>query len=215
LNHFIYTDSGKKYTLLEPFIGKEGITYLFKLKIIGIEEEDLLSPMTFVKKGKDYQAISLEIAEEILTLDAEEQSLKVDASPLEEERVLFLWEEWKKQVLEKYQRRNERIYDREVDRINRYYQDYSLRVDDRIKKLEEEKEELNQRRDNSADLAERRELHKKIQDTELRLDRLRLEQIKLKQEANQLKQKDYEEIEKKFDLKTEEELIAVTLFKIV
>ena len=68
--------------------------------------------------------------------------------------------------MSKYQHRNERLYDREVDRINRYYQDYSLRVDDRIKKSEEEKEELNRRRDNSADLTERRELHKKIQEVE-------------------------------------------------
>jgi len=214
-NLFLYTNSGKKYTLLEPFIGKEGIVYLFKLKIMGIEEEDMLAPMIFIKTGNVYKALGLEIAEEMLTLEAEEQPEKMDTSPLEKEKVLLLWEEWKKQVFEKYQRRNERIYDREVDRINRYYQDYSLRVDDRIRKLEDEKEEFNRRRDNSADLAERRELHRKIQDSELRLDRLRLEQIKLKQEANQLKQKDYEQLDKKFELKTEEELIAVTLFKLV
>ena len=150
-----------------------------------------------------------------LSLEAQEQTQTVDTSPLGKEKLLSLWENWKKQVLEKYQRRNEHLYDREVDRINRYYQDYSLRVDDRIKKSEVEKEDLNRRRDNSADLTERRGLHKKIQEIELRLDRLRLEQIKLKQEANQLKRKDYEELEKKFELKTEEELIAVTLFKVV
>lgn len=215
LNYFLYTGMDKKYTLLEPFISKEGIVYLFKLKIIGIEEEDILAPMTFTKKGKNYEFLSLELAEEILTLEAEEKPQKFDTSPLEEEKVLSLWEEWKKQVLEKYQRRNERLYDREVDRINRYYQDYSLKVDDTIKKLEEEKEDLNRRRDNSADLTERRELHKKMQEIELRLDRLRLEQIKLKREANELKQKDYEELERKFELKTEEELIAVTLFKVI
>ena len=215
LNYFLYTGADKKYTLLEPFIGKEGIVYLFKLKIIGIEEEGILAPMTFVKKSRDYEALNLELAEEILTLEAEEKPQKFDTSPLEEEKVLSLWEEWKKQVLEKYQRRNERLYDREVDRINRYYQDYSLKVDDIIKKLEEEKEDLNRRRDNSADLTERRELHKNMQEIELRLDRLRLEQIKLKREANELKQKDYEELERKFELKTEEELIAVTLFKVI
>ena len=171
--------------------------------------------MTFTKKGRNYEFLSLELAEEILTLDAEEKPQKFDTSPLEEEKVLSLWEEWKKQVLEKYQHRNERLYDREVDRVNRYYQDYSLRVDDRIRKLEEEKEDLNRKRDNSADLTERRELHKKIQDIELRLDRFRLEQIKLKQEANELKQKDYEELDRKFKLKSEEELIAVTLFKVI
>lgn len=215
LNYFHYTSADKKYTLLEPLVNKKGVLYLFKLKIVGIEEEDILAPMTFVKKDKNYEPIALEIAEELLTLEADEQPKTFDESPLEEKTVLTLWEDWRKQVLNKYQRRNERLYDREVDRINRYYQDYSLRVDDRIKKSEEEKEELNRRRDNSADLAERRELHKKIQEVELRLDRLRLEQIKLKQEANELKQKDYKELDKKFELKSEEELIAVTLFKVI
>jgi len=215
LNHFLYTSSSKKYSLINPLVGKEGVIYLFKLKIKGIEEEEILAPMTFIKKNNTYEPISLEIAEEILSLEAQEQTQTVDLSPLGKEKLLSLWENWKKQVLEKYQRRNERLYDHEVDRINRYYQDYSLRVDDRIEKAEEEKENLNRRRDNSADLAERRELHKEIQEIELRLDRLRLEQIKLKQEANQLKRKDYEELEKKFELKTEEELIAVTLFMVV
>jgi len=215
LNYFLYTGTDRKYTLLEPFIGKEGVIYLFKLKVIGVEEEDILAPMAFVKEKGDYKSVGLEIAEGMLSLEAQEQSQKLDTSPLEEERVLLTWGEWKKQVLEKYQHRNERLYDREVDRINRYYQDYSLRVDDRIKKSEEEKEDLNRRRDNSVDLTERRELHIKVQGIELRLDRLHLEQIKLKQEANQLKQKDYEGLEKKFELKTEEELIAVTLFKVI
>jgi len=214
-NHFIYTGADKKYTLIQPLVGKEGIIYLFKLKVKGIEEEDILAPMAFIKKDIQYNALPLEISEELLTLEAEEQPQHIDSSPIEEETVLSLWEDWKKQVLQKYQRRNERLYDREVDRINRYYQDYSLRVDDRIKMLEEEKQDLNRRRDNSADLSERRDLQKKIQEVELRLDRLRLEQIKLKQEANELKQKDYEELEKRFELKTEEELIAVTLFKVI
>ncbi len=215
LNHFLYTSSGKKYSLIDSLVDKEGVIYLFKLTIKGMEEEEILTPMTFIREDDTYKPLSLEIAEEMLSLEAQGQPQRIDTSPLEEEKVLSLWEDWKKQVLEKYQHRNERLYDREVDRINRYYQDYSLRVDDRIKKAEEEKENLNRRRDNSADLAERRELHKKIQDIELRLDRLRLEQIKLKQEANQLKRKDYQELEKKFELKTEEELIAVTLFRLV
>ena len=143
LNHFHYTGADKKYTLVEPLINKEGVIYLFKLKIVGIEEEDILAPMTFIKKDKDFEPVALEIAEELLTLETEEQSNRFDESPLEEQTVLVLWEDWKKQVLNKYQRRNERLYDREVDRINRYYHDYSLRVDDRIKKSEEEKEELN------------------------------------------------------------------------
>ena len=86
----------------------------------------------------------------------------------------------KAQALEIYQKRNEDFYDRRLTRINRYYRDYALKVDDKINKLERELAELNRKRDNSADLAERRDLHKKIQKTELDIEKLRIEQIKLK-----------------------------------
>lgn len=215
MNHFLYTSSGKKYSLLDPLIGKEGLIYLFKLKILGIEEEDLLAPFVFIKEKDKFTPYSLEIGEQILSLEAVQQPEFLYSSPIDKETLFKVWNEWKTQILQKYQRRNERLYDREIDRINRYYKDYSLQVDDKIKKLEEEQRNLERRRANSIDLEERRTLHKRIQEIELTLDKLRLEQIKLKEEAIRLKQKEYQELEKKFILKTEEKLIAITYFKIV
>ena len=215
VNHFIYTNSGKRYSQIESFLNKNGLIYLFKLKISGIEEEELLAPLAFIKEKSDYKPLPLEISEFILTLNAEQQPEILDSSPIGESELVKVWQDWKSQVMNKYQRRNERLYDREIDRINRYYKDYSLRVDDRIKKTQIEIDELSRKRENSADLQERRELHKEIQELTLNLDRLIVEQIKLKQEANELKQKEYEELEKKFEIKTEESLIAITQFKVV
>ena len=90
-----------------------------------------------------------------------------------------------------------------------------MKVDDKINKLERELAELNRKRDNSADLAERRDLHKKIQKAELDIEKLRIEQIKLKEEAFTKKQKDLEELDVKFEMTTEERLIAVTHFRII
>ncbi len=214
VNYFFYSNSDKRYTPLKPLIGKEGLIYLFKLKIIGVETDELLTPLAFILEEKEFQPLPLETAENILSLRAEQQRETLPSSPIDKEKLLNIWGNWKKSVLDRYQHRNEKLYDREIDRINRYYSDYSLRVDDRIVKLEDEKIELNRRRDNSVDYEQRRQLHRRIQEIELTLDRLRVEQIKLKQESNQLKRKEYEELEKKFQLKTEEGLIAVTKFKI-
>ena len=214
VNYFFYSDSDKRYTPIEPLVGKEGLIYLFKLRIRGVEIDELLVPLAFIQKEKDFQSLPLETAENVLSLRAEQQRETLSSSPIDKEKLLNIWGNWKKSVLDKYQHRNERLYDREIDRINRYYQDYSLRVDDRIVKLEDEKIELNRRRDNSVDYEQRRQLHRRIQEIELTLDKLRIEQIKLKQESNQLKRKEYEELEKKFQLRTEEGLIAVTKFKI-
>ncbi len=74
---------------------------------------------------------------------------------------------------------------------------------------------LNRKRDNSADLTERRELHKRIQKTGFDMEKQRIEQIKLKEEALSKKQKDFEELDDKFEFSTEEKLIAITHFKII
>jgi hypothetical protein len=116
--------------------------------------------------------------------------------------------------LEKYQKRNERLFDRETDRINRYYDDYALRVEDRISKLEEEKLDVNRRRDNSSDLEERRKLQKRLQDITIALDRLNIEKLKLKQEAAIKREKELKELWDKLELTTMEELIAITHFKL-
>jgi K+/H+ antiporter YhaU regulatory subunit KhtT len=88
-------------------------------------------------------------------------------------------------------------------------------VEDKINKLEKELAELNRRRDNSADLMERREFQKRIQKIDLDMEKLRLEQIKLKEDAFVKKQKELAELELRFELSTEEKLIAITHFRIV
>ncbi len=124
------------------------------------------------------------------------------------------WERWKKPVIERYQKRNERLFDRETDRINRYYDDYALRVEDRMKKLENEQKDVNRRRDNSSDLEERRKFLKRIQDINIALDKLRIQQLKLKQEAAKMREKELDNLWKTLEPQITEEMIAMTHFTI-
>jgi len=111
---------------------------------------------------------------------------------IKKDELISIWDSLEKQVLEKYQKRNEHLFDRETDRINRYFDDYPLKVENRIRKLDEEKKEINRRRDNSSDLEERRILQKKLQDITVSMDRVSIGQLKLKQEAARLRQKELE-----------------------
>lgn len=215
---FNYSEDTKKISQIEAFLNKDGFIFLFKLRANGIETEELLAPLTFIKEKKSYKPIDLTIANQILTLDVLKDKLPKQAIselPFSKAELLSYWNNWRSQALQIYQKKNERLYDREIDRINRYYQDYALKVDDKINKLEKELAELNRKRDNSTDLAERRELHKKIRKAGLDIEKLRIEQIKLKEEAFAKKQTDLEELDIKFEMTTEEKLIAVTHFKIV
>lgn len=214
---FDYSGSHKKISQIESLSGKEGFVFLFKLKVNGIETEEMLAPLTFIKGKRTYKPIDLFLANQMLNLDISEPhpSEEISELPFSKDELLSYWNGWKSQAMEIYQKKNERLYDREIDRINRYYQDYALRVEDRLAKLEKELAELNRKRDNSADLAERRDLHKKIRKLELDIEKLRIEQIKLKEEAFIKKQKDLEELDVKFEMAAEEKLIAITHFSIV
>jgi len=204
----------KKISQLENAIGKEGFIYIWKLKISGIETEEIIVPLAFLKNSDDYQSLDFTVATELLTVEAKDNNKTFDTSPIKKDTLLSVWETWKKPVLDKYYKRNERLFDRETDRINRYYDNYTLRIEDRMRKLEEEKIEVNRKRDNSSDYDERRALQKRLQDIVIAIDKVQIEQLKLKQEATILRKKDWEALEKKLELKIDEEMIAVTHYEI-
>lgn len=204
----------KKISQLKNSVGKDGFMFLWKLRIIGVETEEIIIPFAFLNCEGKYQSLDFTVADELLTVEAKENNQTFERSPINENELLSVWESWKKPAVEKYQKRNERLFDRETDRINRYYNDYALRVEDKMDKFEKEKTEVNRRRDNSADLEERRKLQKRLQDITIALDRLQIEQLKLKQEAAKLREKELKELWQKLEPNNEEELIAVSHFQI-
>lgn len=155
------------------------------------------------------------MSEELLSVEAKDNKTSFDSSPIKKDDLLSVWNDWKKPVLEKYRKRNERLFDRETDRINRYFDDYALRVEDRMKKLEEEKADVNRKRDNSSDFEERRKYAKRLQDISIAMGRLQIEQLKLRQEAETRRQEELGGLEEKIELTINEELVAATHFKIV
>lgn len=211
---FFLSKHPKKISQLDDSIGNEGFMYLWKLAITGVETEEILVPFAFIKKAENYQSLDFTVSEELLSVEAVDNNINFDSSPIKKEEFISAWDNWKKPVLEKYQKRNERLFDRETDRINRYYDVFPLRVEDKLRKLEEEKSEVNRKRDNSADLEERRKLQKRLQDIAVLTDRLQIEQLKLKQEASELRKKELDELWKKLEPVINEELVAITHFKI-
>lgn len=209
---FNLTNHGNKITQLEEYLGKDGFIFLWKLKVTGVETEEIVVPLVFIKTDSEFKSLDFNVAEELLTIEAYENKKTYESSPIAKNELLSLWESWKEPVLVKYKKKNERLLDRETDRINQYYNDYALRIDNKIQKKEEEKIDLNRKRDNSADMEERRDLMKKIQDIEISLGRLRIEQIKLKQEAEIEREKELKDLFGKLELVTHEEMIAVTHF---
>jgi len=211
---FELSKHGKQIAQLKNSDNKDGFIFLWKLKVSGVENEELIVPFGFLKTNGGYQSLDYLAINDLLSVATQGSQKTIDSIPIKKEVLFAEWAEWKKPVVDKYQRRNERLFDRETDRINHYYNDYALRVEERMKKLEEEKSDANRKRDNSADLEERRKLQKRARDIDIALGKLRLEQLRLRQEAETSRQKELEGLDKKLDLRIEEEMIAVTYFEI-
>lgn len=212
---FHLTKHKNRISQLNDAKNKEGFIFLWKLKIVGVEIEEILVPLIFIEKTEgNFDVLDIAIANELLDVESEGFTATFTNSPISKDKLLKTWEEWKKPVIERYQKRNERLFDRETDRINRFYDDYALRVEDRMKILENEQKDVSRRRDNSSDLEERRKLLKRVQDINIALDKLRIQQLKLKQEAAGKREKEINNLWKTLEPKIQEEMIALTHFTI-
>jgi len=163
------------------------------------------------EKGK-FDILDIAIANELLNVESKNVATTFDNSPISKDLLLKTWEEWKKPVIEKYQKRNERLFDREIERISRYYDDYALRTQDKIKKYEEEKKEVVRKKDNSSDFPEREKYRKRMQDIDIQLGRLNMQVYKERSEGEKKREKEQKELRDKLNLKFQEEMIALTHF---
>ena len=211
-----YSASNEKMHAIEKYIGQEGMLYLFKLTVEAIETDELLAPMFFIKKGDNkWQTLTLEEGRFLVELPTENTKEVLSKSPISKEEVLNRWNEWKKEALNHFERRNQRLYVREQNRIERYWDSYVLQNQDKIEKVEVQIKDLQRKKSNTVNFDQIRELSRRIQQAEIRLQRSKLERTKLESEALKGKQKDFEELNKKLEFKSRQELIAIAKFRIV
>ncbi len=204
-----------KISRLSDAKGKNGFIFLWKLKIIGVETEEILVPLVFIEKIKGkFDILDIAVANELLGVESESISTVFDNSLISKELLLETWKKWKKPVIEKYQKRNERLFDREIERISRYYNDYALKTQDKINKYEEEKREIIRKKDNSSDFTDREKYRKRMQDIDIQLGRLNMKAYKERAEGEKKREKEQKELRNKLDLKFQEEMIAITHFTI-
>ena len=102
-----YSDSGKKMHQVEGLKEQSGFLYLFKLVVEGIETDEALTPLFFVKKDDNWQTLDLQQGQFLIELPIEDTGEMIEKSPLSKEELLEEWHKWKKQAVERFEKRNE------------------------------------------------------------------------------------------------------------
>lgn len=211
---FNLSSSKNNISQLKDSIGSDGYVFLWKLKIIGVETEEMMAPLVFIKNGDDYKMLDIAIANELLSAPSIALDKTFDKSPISQADLLSKWHEWKKSVLDKYNKRNDKLFDRESSRLKKFYDEYTLKIDIQLDKLEAERKEIDRKRDNSSDYEERRKYLKRTGDIDVLIDRLKIQKLKSSGEAAELRKKEMDELWQKLEPKTNEELVAVTHFQL-
>jgi len=132
---FKLSKHGSQISQLNDTKVKGGFIFLWKLNIAGVETEEILVPLIFLEKTKgEFGVLDVAIANELIGVESIDSGKTFDSSPIKKEFLFQTWEKWKKPVIEKYHKRNEKLFDREIERISRFYDDYALQTQDKIKK---------------------------------------------------------------------------------
>lgn len=210
-----YSKSGKKMHSVDEIIGQSGFLYLFKLVIEGIEIDEALAPLFFIQKDDNFNALDLQQGQFLIELPIEDTGQTVEKSPLTKDELFEEWHKWKKQAVERFEKRNERLYTREQSRIERFWDSQSLKNQDKIDKVEKEIKELKRKKASTIDFENIREFAQKIQKAEIRLQKLKLDRTKIETQSLNGKQRDFDELNRKLELQKREELMAVAKFHII
>jgi adenine-specific DNA-methyltransferase len=207
-----YSTAGHKITALEHLLGKSGYCMSYRLSFKGLEEEDHLSHLFFIREDERWEALSNDICEKMMTVTAFEcEDLKHEMPPadLADSTLRTFTDE----LLKEIGLRNEDYFEREMDKLETYSEEAVLKMQDELKKLEDAWKEAKKKRQKSLSFEERMAARKEVQRLEQEyskmVDKIAVEKKKLFEEKDQ----ELKSLEKKLKIKVERELIAQALWR--
>ena len=204
--------AGHKITALEHLLGKSGYCMSYKLSFKGLEEEDHLSHLFFIREGEGWEALSNDLCEKMMTVTAFEcKDIKHEMPPAElADSTLRTFTD---ELLKEIGLRNEDYFEREMDKLDIYSEEAVLKMQDELKKFEDAWKEAKKKRQKSLSFEERMAARKEVQRLEQEyskmVDKIAVEKKKLFEEKDQ----ELKSLEKKLKIKVERELIAQALWR--
>lgn len=202
-----YTASKHKITALETYLGKSGFCVSYKFSFKGLEEEDHLRHLFFVKDGNTWEPLNNDLCEKMMTitiLDCDDMKDERPPDELVNEPLKAVEDE----IMKEIGVRNEEYYEREMDKLELYSEEAVLKMQDDLKKIEDAWKEAKSKRQRSLSFEERMSARKEVQRLEHEYskmaDKIAMEKKRLFEE----KDRELKNLEKKLKIRVEKELIA-------
>lgn len=213
----LYSEGRHKITLLESYLGCEGLWFTYKFRFEGLETEERLAHVVLVKENGQFQLLSRDLAEKFATITALEKgasqalSLSPEMGDLRDRELRAIEEKWSAEI----GLRNEEYYDRELDKLETYSEEALLQLQDELRRVEDSWKEAKRKRQRAGAFSERsaarQEVHRLEQEFSRVADRIAEEKKRLFQEKDQA----MEELEKRLRLKGKKELVATAAWRMM
>lgn len=204
-----YTKGDHKITPMEPYIGKSGFWMAFKLAFEGLDTEEHLINLVFVRNGDTWGNLDYELSQKFTSLTAE--GIEPDSSnalPPDDSIIEAALSPIRDNLLDKASLRNEEYYDTELDKLEQYADEVLLRLYDELKEKEIEIAEAKRRKQKSSRFEERQKVRTDAHRLELAYSNLTDKIAQEKKRLFEEKDKEMRKLEKKLEIKVQKACVA-------
>ncbi|HEV2289914.1 MAG TPA: SNF2-related protein [Candidatus Acidoferrales bacterium] len=192
---FEYSHSGKKISILEPLVGKQGFMRITCQTVTALETEDFVLLSAVCDDGTPMDA---EQCRRFFSLGASEK--REDCSPLSEQLQALLDEGLQRQqneVLAKLTERNAAFFESELDKLDRWSDDLKIGLEQELKELDRQIRETRRSAQIAVALAEKLSIQKQVRELESARNRKRRELFDAQDRVDKQRQDLIETIERK------------------
>jgi len=211
----LYTEGGHKITRLEPLVGGEGLWFTYKLGFQGLEREEHLAHLIFVRSDAGWQPLDPELCERFPQLtskpgDWEPRYRSFSELPTDlQEHLSSVLQEHIEALKEEIEQRNYEYIDKELDKLDHYSADVIDELTRKLQQAQHEWEEAKSRLQRAMTFQERMELRDQVFRLEHRYRQMSNQIIERTSTLFEEKEKAYKDLKGKAELSVQHELVGI------
>jgi len=205
---FNYSDSGRKISILEAFIGQSGTLTAQLLTITALESEDYVLTAAITDNGMKLDA---EQSRRLFNLPAH----TVDCGSIVDKRIQTHYKRLKNNIVDNISQRNAVFFEEEMDKLNHWAEDKRKSLKTTLKDYDDDIAELKKQARIAPNLPEKLEIQKKIRKLDKKRNEAWHEYDAAAGDIEKKKDSLIDQVEKRLQQKTTEESLFTIRWKLI
>lgn len=210
-----YTKGRHRITTMDPYLGKTGAWFAYRLSFEGLDTEEHLVHIVCVKNANGWTILDKELTQKFPTITAEQMEIGSFTSLPPEGVIEQALLEIEKTLEEKIGMRNEEYYESELDKLDLYSDEVLMELTDELRKKEAELGDAKKRKLRVQSFEDKSKARKEILNLEKECSNITEKLAHEKRQLFEEKEKEAKRLEKKLKLKVQGACIARAVWEMV